>query len=51
MSDLFKSAIGYFSSNSVPGDPSGQSNEFVGQVVEINHVKLRIKKLIAEGTL
>ncbi|XP_059472431.1 cyclin-G-associated kinase isoform X2 [Neocloeon triangulifer] len=49
MSDLFKSAMGYFSSSSAPGDPSGQGNEFVGQVVEINNVKLRIRKLIAEG--
>ncbi|CAB3361786.1 Hypothetical predicted protein [Cloeon dipterum] len=49
MSDLFKSAMGYFSSSSVPGEPTGQGNEFVGQIVQINNVKLRIRKLIAEG--
>jgi hypothetical protein len=49
MSDLFKSAMGYFSSGPATGDPSGQGNEFVGQVLEINNVKLRIKRLIAEG--
>jgi len=49
MSDLFKSAMGYFSSGAAPGDPTGQGNEFVGQVIEINNVRLRIKRLIAEG--
>ena len=44
MSDLFKSAFGYFNSNG-----SESSNEFVGQVVEIGNVKLIVKKLIAEG--
>ncbi|XP_054269563.1 cyclin-G-associated kinase-like isoform X1 [Macrosteles quadrilineatus] len=44
MSDLFKSAFGYFSSNT-----PGQGNELVGQVVEIGSVKLRVKKVIAEG--
>ncbi|XP_046667286.1 cyclin-G-associated kinase isoform X2 [Homalodisca vitripennis] len=45
MSELFKSAFGYFSSNSAPG----QGNELLGQVVEIGSVKLRVKKVIAEG--
>uniref|UniRef100_A0A1B6M8G7 Protein kinase domain-containing protein n=1 Tax=Graphocephala atropunctata TaxID=36148 RepID=A0A1B6M8G7_9HEMI len=45
MSDLFKSAFGYFSSNST----TGQGNELLGQVVEIGNVKLRVKKVIAEG--
>ncbi|XP_044269812.1 cyclin-G-associated kinase [Tribolium madens] len=45
MSDLFKSAYEYFS-----GPTNGQSdNSFVGQVIEISNVKLRIKKVIAEG--
>ncbi|KAJ8972979.1 hypothetical protein NQ317_016040 [Molorchus minor] len=45
MSDLFKSAFEYFS-----GPTNGQSdNSFVGQVVEISNVQLRIKKVIAEG--
>ncbi|GLV44488.1 auxilin [Carabus blaptoides fortunei] len=45
MSDLFKSAFEYFSSSS-----NGQlDNSFVGQTVEIANVKLRVKKVIAEG--
>lgn len=45
MSDLFKSAFEYFS-----GPANGQSeNSFVGQVIEISNVKLKIKKVIAEG--
>lgn len=45
MTDLFKSAIGYFSNinTAVP------DNEFVGQEVEIGNVKLRVKRVIAEG--
>lgn len=46
MSDLFKSAFGYFSSNS----SNGQENELVGQIVEVGNIKLRVKKVIAEGT-
>ncbi|GFR28810.1 cyclin-G-associated kinase [Trichonephila clavata] len=44
MSDLFKSAFGYFSSN-VPRE----EHEFVGQVVELEKQKLRVKRVIAEG--
>lgn len=45
MSDLFKSAFEYFS-----GPANGQSdNSFVGQIVEVSNVKLKIKKVIAEG--
>ncbi|CAH1966773.1 unnamed protein product [Acanthoscelides obtectus] len=45
MSDLFKSAFEYFS-----GPANGQNdNPFVGQIVEISNVKLRIKRVIAEG--
>ncbi|CAG2065984.1 unnamed protein product, partial [Timema podura] len=45
MSDLFKSALGYFSSNI----STGQDNELVGQTVEVGNVKLRVKRVIAEG--
>lgn len=45
MSDLFKSAIGYFSNSNI-GVPD---NDFVGQEVEIGNVKLRVKRVIAEG--
>ncbi|KAG1682522.1 Cyclin-G-associated kinase [Nymphon striatum] len=44
MTDLFKSALGYFSSGSGKED-----NEFVGQLVELGQQKLRIKRVIAEG--
>ncbi|XP_070000892.1 cyclin-G-associated kinase isoform X1 [Penaeus vannamei] len=44
MADLFKSAFGYLGSNGTTSD-----NDFVGQEVEINGIKLRIKKQIAEG--
>ena len=45
MSDIFKSAFEYFS-----GPTNGQNeNNFVGQIVEISNVKLKVKKVIAEG--
>ncbi|GIY30345.1 cyclin-G-associated kinase [Caerostris extrusa] len=44
MSDLFKSAFGYFSSN-IPKE----EHEFVGQIVELEKQKLRVKRVIAEG--
>lgn len=47
MSDLFKSAFGYF--NTPTSEQS--DNPFVGQVIEISNVQLKIKKVIAEGTL
>lgn len=45
MSEFLKSAMGYF--NTGPTNPS--DNDFVGQVVEVGAVKLRVKRLIAEG--
>ncbi|XP_058813627.1 cyclin-G-associated kinase [Topomyia yanbarensis] len=45
MSDFLKSAINYFNT----GPACGQDNDFVGQIVEIANVKLRIKRVIAEG--
>ncbi|XP_017777100.1 PREDICTED: cyclin-G-associated kinase [Nicrophorus vespilloides] len=45
MSDLFKSAFGYFSG---PGAVQSD-NPFVGQTIEISNVKLRIQRVIAEG--
>ncbi|XP_019762219.1 cyclin-G-associated kinase isoform X1 [Dendroctonus ponderosae] len=45
MSELFKSAFEYFS-----GPANGQNeNSFVGQIVEISNVKLKIREVIAEG--
>uniref|UniRef100_A0A182NCL9 Cyclin-G-associated kinase n=1 Tax=Anopheles dirus TaxID=7168 RepID=A0A182NCL9_9DIPT len=45
MSDFLKSAINYF--NATPSN--GLDNDFVGQTVEVASVKLRIKRVIAEG--
>lgn len=45
MSDLLKSAFGYFNSSSSPG----AENDFVGQTVEIGNVKFVVKRVIAEG--
>lgn len=47
MSDFLKSAMGYF--NTGPLNPS--DNEFVGQIVEVGSLKLRVKRVIAEGLL
>ncbi|XP_055613200.1 cyclin-G-associated kinase [Uranotaenia lowii] len=51
MSDFLKSAMNYFQAGSGPGcgAGSGLDNEFVGQTVEVGSVKLRIKRVIAEG--
>ncbi|XP_049823586.1 cyclin-G-associated kinase isoform X2 [Aethina tumida] len=46
MSDLFKSAFEYFSASSVS---QYSDNSFVGQVIEVSNVKLKIKKVISEG--
>lgn len=45
MGDFLKSAMNYF--NTVP--VAGTENEFIGQVIEVQALKLRIKRLIAEG--
>lgn len=45
MSDLLKSAMGYFNT----GPTTASDNDFVGQVVEVGSVKLRVKRVIAEG--
>lgn len=45
MSDFLKSAMGYFNT----GTNNGSDNDFVGQIVEVGSVKLRVKRTIAEG--
>lgn len=45
MGDFLKSAMNYF--NTVPS--AGGENDFVGQVIEVQALKLRIKRKIAEG--
>lgn len=47
MSDFFKSAIGYFNT----GPMNASDNDFLGQLVEVGSVKLRVKRIIAEGWL
>lgn len=42
MSDYLRSALGYLN-----GGTGG--NEYVGQTLDINNVKLRVTRLIAEG--
>ncbi|KAK4294346.1 hypothetical protein Pmani_033019 [Petrolisthes manimaculis] len=44
MGDLFRSAFGYLG-----GTSTGSDSEFVGRDVEISGIRLRIRKLIAEG--
>lgn len=46
MADFFKSALGYLGNSGV-----SQDNDFVGQYVELGDQKLRVRKVIAEGTL
>lgn len=45
MSEFLKSAMGYFS----PPLDNECNNEFVGQMVEVGAVTLRVKQVIAEG--
>uniref|UniRef100_A0A2R5LDN2 Auxilin n=1 Tax=Ornithodoros turicata TaxID=34597 RepID=A0A2R5LDN2_9ACAR len=44
MTDLLRSALGYFANTNVKED-----HEFVGQVVELGQQKLRVKRVMAEG--
>lgn len=44
MTDFFKNALGMFGTGGAKED-----NDFVGQLVEVGHQRLRIKKVIAEG--
>ncbi|XP_031636854.1 cyclin-G-associated kinase-like isoform X2 [Contarinia nasturtii] len=45
MSDLLKSAMGYFNTSPI----ISSDDEFIGQIVEVGAVKLRVKRVIAEG--
>lgn len=54
MSDLLKSAMGYFNAGPTTtttpsSSASGSDNDFVGQIVEVGSLKLRVKRVIAEG--
>lgn len=43
MDDLFRKTISYFNT------PGGVDDDFVGQIVEVGAIKLKILKKIAEG--
>jgi hypothetical protein len=43
MDDLFRKTINYFNT------PGGVDDDFVGQIVEVGAIKLKILKKIAEG--
>lgn len=53
MSDLLKSAMGYFNAGptttTTTTTSSPSDNDFVGQIVEVGSLKLRVKRVIAEG--
>lgn len=51
MSDLLKSAMGYFNAGptTAPSASTASDNDFVGQIVEVGSIKLRVKRVIAEG--
>lgn len=46
MTEFFKSAF-----SALTGNISGIENDFVGQIVELGHQKLRVRRVIAEGTV
>lgn len=49
MTDLFKSALGYFANSGSSSSSAREDHEFVGQVVELGQQKLRVKRVLAEG--
>uniref|UniRef100_A0A3P8VEB0 Uncharacterized protein n=1 Tax=Cynoglossus semilaevis TaxID=244447 RepID=A0A3P8VEB0_CYNSE len=46
---LFQSALDFLSGPGSSGATSRDQNDFVGQMVELSDLKLRIKRVIAEG--
>lgn len=46
---LFQSALDFLAGPGSSGAASRDQNDFVGQVVELGDMKLRIKRVIAEG--
>lgn len=45
MGDFLKSAMNYLNTNAI----DSTNNDFVGQIVEVGSLKLRVKRVIAEG--
>lgn len=48
---LFQSALDFLAGPGGTGGASRDQNDFVGQIVELGDMKLRIKRVIAEGEL
>lgn len=48
---LFQSAMDFLAGPGSSGAASRDQNDFVGQVVELGDMKLRIKRVIAEGEM
>lgn len=48
---LFQSALDFLAGPGSAGAASRDQNDFVGQVVELGDMKLRIKRVIAEGEM
>lgn len=48
---LFQSALDFLAGPGSSGAASRDQNDFVGQVVELGDMKLRIKRVIAEGEI
>uniref|UniRef100_A0A4W5J8W6 Protein kinase domain-containing protein n=1 Tax=Hucho hucho TaxID=62062 RepID=A0A4W5J8W6_9TELE len=46
---LFQSALDFLAGPGGTGGASRDQNDFVGQIVELGDMKLRIKRVIAEG--
>ena len=46
MTDFFKSAFSVLT-----GNVAGTENDFVGQTVELGQQKLRVRRVVAEGTV
>lgn len=46
MTEFFKSAF-----SALTGNISGIENDFVGQIVDLGEQKLRVRRVIAEGTV
>lgn len=46
---LFQSALDFLAGPGSAGAASRDQNDFVGQTVELGDMKLRIKRVIAEG--
>lgn len=47
MSEFLKSAMGYFQNPT----SDNTENSFVGQVVDVGAIRLRVKRIIAEGMI